>query len=486
MPRSDATSRYKIMPSQVALNFDGVNGLVSLGTSGPIAQSATAFTAACRFRRTKSTGIVAMIGDGTNTAQNHWNFQIQGPNRRLLTTVITTNGAKALVGANNIPMFTWCHATLVYDGANITWYYNGDFDNTTTHTGTVLASTDGVYIATGSAPIGGALRYFEGQICDVKYWTRALSASEAFDLAKLGRNDASIRTGLAGEWLLNDRSGTTALDTAGTNHGTISGGASFTTIQYPFQNRIKEMSSPGDISGCIGYYEADQGVTLDGSNKVSQWDDLSGFGSHMTQSDPSIRFGYTASSINGLPTVDMSSAILNKMTAALKFPANTHHSLVVLAKANATQPIYFSGIITLGSGAGGGNTSTIGTDNGKRIWTGGAGDGTPTFSVPTTGTTYLLAKTSDTTHVTTYIDNVLMGVSKQISVYSISPLNLGVLGQYTSGSTSCNMSIAFAAFYNRQLSITEMNAIAVYAKQKYGLSLNVGTRSAMSGRSLIT
>lgn len=486
MPRTNVVGRVNILPSQVALNFDGVNGLVALGTSGSIAQATPAFSAFCRFRREKMTGITAMIGDGTNTAQNHWNFQIQGPGRKLLTTIVTSSGAKALVGANNIPMFTWCNGLLVYDGASIIWYLNGDFDSTTTHTGTVTASTDGVFIGTGSAPIGGAFRYYGGQICDVKYWTRALSSSEAYDLGKLGRNDSSIRTGLTGEWLLNDRSGTTALDSVGSNHGTISGGASFTTIQYPSQLRIKETSTPGEISGCIAYYEADQGITLDGSNKVSQWNDLSGFSAHMTQSDSSVRFGYTASNINGKPTVDMTSAILNKMTATISFPATSQHSLVVLVKANATQPTSFSGILCLGSGAAGGSTSSIGTDNGRRLWTGGAGDGTPTFSIPVTGQTYLLAKTSDKSHVTTYIDNVFMGTVKQLVNYAISPLNLGVLGQYTAGSTSSNMSIAFAAIYNRQISITEMNAIARYANEKYGTAYSTGSRTTVSGRINIT
>lgn len=285
---------------------------------------------------------------------------------------------------------------------------------------------------------------------------------------------------------MNDRTGTTALDSAGTNHGTISGGAAFTTTQYPFMQRIKESSNPGEIAGCIGYWEADQGVTLDGSNKVSQWNDLSGFGAHMTQSDPSIRFGYTASNINGLPTVNMVNTILNKMTATVSFPSNAPHSLVVLCKASATQPVTFSGIVCLGSGGAGGNTSSIGTDNGRKLWTGGAGDGTPTFFVPTTGTTYLIAKTSDVSHVSSYINNVFMGTVKQLTKYNLSPLNLAVLGQYSLGSTSSNMDVAFAAIYNRQISNTELNAIANYAKTKYGLSISTGQRTAVSGRIDIT
>lgn len=40
---------------------------------------------------------------------------------------------------------------------------------------------------------------------------------------------------------------------------------------------------PDDISGLTAWYDANQGITKDGSDLVSQWDDLSGNGYHMTQ-----------------------------------------------------------------------------------------------------------------------------------------------------------------------------------------------------------
>lgn len=179
--------------------------------------------------------ITAMFGDNDNTAQKHWNMQIQGFGRKLLTTIVTTVGAKALVGNTNIFNGTWYHVVLVYDGSFIKWYINGQIDNVTTHTGQVVASTTGMFIGTGSAPIGGTYRNFGGNLSGAKYWKdRALSAQEVAQLYFDNRDDASIRASLAGEWLLNGN----VLDTSGFgNHGTLSGGV-YESSNLPMKDRM--------------------------------------------------------------------------------------------------------------------------------------------------------------------------------------------------------------------------------------------------------
>ena len=223
-----------------SIRLNGIDQWVDLGNTGAICASVSAFSASVWFKRDKivnSAGyqLVAMIGDGNNSAQNHWNFQTQGPGRRLLTSVkSSTLGLRALVGLNNIPLGVWVHAVLTYDGAFLRWYYNGIQENVNTCTGAVTASTSGMFIGTGSAPIGGAFRIFGGWIQDVKYWDRALTAAEVYDLYFLNRNDAAMRTGLKGEWLLYSD----ALDTSGFgNHGTLVGSPTFDANEIPFKER---------------------------------------------------------------------------------------------------------------------------------------------------------------------------------------------------------------------------------------------------------
>ena len=217
-----------------SLKFNGTSDYIDLGASGPIAAATATFTASIWLKRDKDTGITAMFGDNDNAAQRHWNFQIQGPNRKLLTTLITSVGTKALVGNGAILAGQWYHAVLTYDGSFIRFYINGYIDASTNHTGTVLASTLGMNIGTGSAPVGGAFRYFGGNLCDAKYWDRALSAQEIYELYFDARNDSVIRTGLKGEWLLQGN----VLDTSGQgNHGTLFGGT-FETANVPMRDRL--------------------------------------------------------------------------------------------------------------------------------------------------------------------------------------------------------------------------------------------------------
>lgn len=60
---------------------------------------------------------------------------------------------------------------------------------------------------------------------------------------------------------------------------------------------------PSDIANLIFWYRADQGVTKDGSNLVSQWDDLSGNGHHLEQASGSLQPTWNASTANGQPAI---------------------------------------------------------------------------------------------------------------------------------------------------------------------------------------
>lgn len=236
MPRSLTTGRTFIRLVSGTAIFNGLTSQIDLGASGQIASATAAFTVACYFKRdaiTQSTALAAMVGDNNNSAQNHWNFQVQGPGRKLLSTLITTVGAKALVGVRNISQGNWFHGALTYDGASITFYLCGVADNMTTHTGTIIASTAGMFIGNGSAPIGGVYRKWNSRIAEVKYWDRALSSTEIADLYFSSRDDSSIRTGLKGEWLLSSN----ANDSSGLGNNGTTTAVSFDASDVPFQLR---------------------------------------------------------------------------------------------------------------------------------------------------------------------------------------------------------------------------------------------------------
>lgn len=246
---------------------------------------------------------------------------------------------------------------------------------------------------------------------------------------------------------------------------------------------MQGISKPSDLTGCIFYYEADQGITLDLSNKISQWTDLSGNGATLVQASESLRFGYTASSINSKPTADLVNGTGNLMTATIPYASGyVPHTLLVVAKSTSTQPAAFTGIMSIGGNTGGGNTSAIGADNTRKIWIGGAGYGLPSYYAPTTGSTYFIVKCNNLRTDTGVINNVYQVPHQQGAAYNILPLNQLNVGQYTGGAGSGNWNVALIAGFNRELLSTEVSAEANYVNSKYGAISVAGSRVATSGR----
>jgi hypothetical protein len=78
-------------------------------------------------------------------------------------------------------------------------------------------------------------------------------------------------------------------------------------VDYMLQVMLAQAAGGGGVglptAGLIAWYKADVGVTKDGSNKVSQWDDQSGNGHHLTQPTALNKPTWQASVLNGLPGI---------------------------------------------------------------------------------------------------------------------------------------------------------------------------------------
>ncbi len=126
----------------------------------------------------------------------------------------------------DIARHTWTHIAISYDTGVVTTYINGAFVDSQTLTASVI---DDVYPAMNELRIGGrtnspAGQYFEGQIADVRVWNVARSQAEIS--AAMNTQLTGSDAGLAGYWMLDDKTGTTAVDmTANVNHGTLVNGA---------------------------------------------------------------------------------------------------------------------------------------------------------------------------------------------------------------------------------------------------------------------
>ena len=80
----------------------------------------------------------------------------------------------AIIGPTAIPVNTWTHEALTYDGTTIRLYINGVEAASKPQTGAVKSSTDPLWIG-GNTPFG---EYFQGLLDELRVYKRALTPAE--------------------------------------------------------------------------------------------------------------------------------------------------------------------------------------------------------------------------------------------------------------------------------------------------------------------
>lgn len=230
----------------------------------------------------------------------------------------------------------------------------------------------------------------------------------------------------------------------------------------------------------ISVFHASYGITKDGSDKVSRWDEVSGNGFYLAQATGANQPTWLASAVNSLPAVRLSNSGNSFMTGTNAFEGgNLPNSLFCVAKPHTSIPAAFCGFMAIGTGGTGGATSSIGTNNLQKLWFGGAGDGTLDFFVPTVGETYYLGKVHNGRCVDVFINGRFISTQGALVNSAISPATSMALGLYSVGTTSPNVDIPFAVFAYRALDMAETQAIYRYAKSEFGTAL---ARQTASGR----
>ena len=153
------------------------------------------------------------------------------------------------IGTKLVPG-TWYHITGTRDGSTLKLYINGVLTASTTDT--TVSDTDNTTDISFGKRTGGT-QYFDGYLKDFKIWNRALTADEVFRLS------ASMQVptqGLVGEWLLDEGSGSTAVDTSDyKNNGTITGAVYFPDAPISSRQKIVPQSKSS--------------LYFDGSSKVN-------------------------------------------------------------------------------------------------------------------------------------------------------------------------------------------------------------------------
>ena len=367
------------------------------------------------------------------------------------------------------------------------WYNGTDVNIAVNRTlaGT-LAATGSLGVNTGQLRIA---RYFTGSVAPLRgnvtrprIYNRVYTLQDHRDRYDLDKDDATMRSGLVLEYTLTEGQGTSVTDGSGNgNTGTV--GAGFTwAFDAPFKRRVPQSAAPTWFTGLVAWYGADVGITKDGSDKVSQWNDQSGNGYHLTQGTGSLQPVWQASSINSLPAVRLTTVGDEKMTATTNYPGGFRGiTLYTVIKANAAPTAAFTGIVGIGTGAAGGQTQSLGVDNTGKLWGGGAGLGSPLASAVVSGTSYLFGKSNNGRGDRLWLNGFWTDVTTpQTSAYNVSPATSLVLAEYTGAGVPSNMDVAELVFFNRELTDDEMSSMNNYFATKYGFTTYI--RTAVSGR----
>jgi Concanavalin A-like lectin/glucanases superfamily len=235
-----------------ALHLDGTTGYAS--TAGPVVDTMKSFSISAWVRLTdKSVNrvVAAQVGANTgamalyySTAYDRWVFN------RTTSDVASPTYIRAI--STTVPMIDgrWVHLAGVYDAEaqQVRLYVNGVLEATTAFTAP--------WSATGAMYIGRALsasQYWAGDLDEVRVYDRILLPGELQQVPRL-----------AGQWKLDETSGTTAVDALGAHPATWS--ATGVTRTAGISGNAVEVNGSTGVLTASG-----AAIRTDGSYTVSAW-----------------------------------------------------------------------------------------------------------------------------------------------------------------------------------------------------------------------
>ncbi len=221
------TTRLAVRNMPFSLNFNGSNTRIQI----PYAESLNQ-TQAFTWSMFVLTGNPSANGRLIRHNINGWNIYNSDTSTFGLTWFFPPSGFHYMFPMKRQP--EWDFVTFTYDrtlpSGNLKYYLNGTLVGSITNTSTNLTTDTNGVIRIGSED---SFNYYKGPITHIRNWNRALTVQEIEDLY---RQNIVPRNGLTVEYLFENGTGSTAIDTSGNNNnGTITG-ATYVT-QTPFKSR---------------------------------------------------------------------------------------------------------------------------------------------------------------------------------------------------------------------------------------------------------
>jgi len=216
----------------------------------------------------------------------------------------------------------------------------------------------------------------------------------------------------------------------------------------------------------------EQLVTVDGSEAVSVWIDLSGNNNDISQASASLKPVYTESAINGLPALRLDGAgdFLegNLIVTGDKITAFMVAKRSVLVNQTTALNTYNSGV-----------SGDIGLNSFIMAWEGAAGTGLNTFrngtksshTHPGNNIPYIFTTRFDGTNNIAFLNGTAAAAVASAGNFNINTLLVGARRTVNVPNIFYNGNIGEIIVYDRALSTSEKETIESYLSAKWGIAL---------------
>ncbi len=203
-------------PNPYSLNFDGVDDFISFSSFSLSAEFTLSAWVKPVSLSTNQGNIISSITSNTNKIGITSASSVQVKLGGILSTI--TDG-----GSNIFSTGVWQHILIIRDSSNIVTVFRN---------GSAFGSPSSANVGTGTYDSIGNFRgvhFLDEQLDEVAYWTSDQTANISSIYSTSGAVDLTSLSP-SGWWRFNEGSGTTAIDSAGSNNGTISGATYSTDV----------------------------------------------------------------------------------------------------------------------------------------------------------------------------------------------------------------------------------------------------------------
>lgn len=331
-----------------ALAFDGVDDYVEIVNNGMGKFDVQEYTISSWFKSDT---------DPDSAAQTIWSYDYTSHSLPYYSQNIRLGGSSSstdeiffgwnngsisqyieVSGALTDTQTDWHHVVAIFKSGDQRLYLDGNLIGSSSQTGTVSYYDQEVWVGKGNY-----VSPFDGTIADVRFYDRALSATEVAQLyngSESGASTGSLQKGLVSHWPLTSeskKSSTVVADTTpNNNNGTISG-ATVRNQGYKFDG-VDDMITTSGISGTTNELTQVYWIKKDALTDV-----------HRLANGSPYESGFTGATFFAHTTTSSGSDTNVPYSAITGFTSGTWHMLVITRDTHSTNQVkvYLDGVLKL-------------------------------------------------------------------------------------------------------------------------------------------